>query len=152
MSGIIGQGTKSGIVGLPTIENSISDYETGTWTGTNTNVTELSAITNEGYYKIGRMVYVYCLVTASNNNSNHGVSTMGLPFAASDEDKGGGAGNYFMGHMRAGAGNYDIRLQLYKNGTSISWRKEDGTGNRDLLAKNIVAGTYEITMWYPTDD
>ena len=53
---------------------------------------------------------------------------------------------------RAGAGNYDIRLQLYKNGTSISWRKEDETGNRDLLAKNIVAGTYEITMWYPTDD
>ena len=64
--------------------NTLDDYEEGTWTPTITAGTgTITSYTSSGWYiKIGKMVYIYGIVTITNVGTGAGSCTIGgLPFA-----------------------------------------------------------------------
>ena len=61
MSGIVNRtGCRSGIIGIPTIDAAVSDYEEGTWTATMTTGAGAMSLanTNCSYTKVGRVVHL----------------------------------------------------------------------------------------------
>ncbi len=141
MSGIIGSaGSKSGI-----IRETELDYEKGTFTGNNPNVSGYG-FPHATYTKIGCIVFITCSVEVPNTSSNHGVGIEGLPFSPSTRAL------YYNFIVRAEGGSYDIRATMHNGTASISFRKEQhGSSNRDLTVSNIQNTNHRVTGWYYTD-
>ena len=87
MSGIIGQGSKSGIIGLSTLKNSISDYEEGTFTVG--NATSSWNFTNwyATYRKVGNILY-YRWGGAKTTNTQTASQFTGLPMTVGETSQG----------------------------------------------------------------
>ena len=150
MSGIIGQGTKSGIIGLSTLENSISDYEQGTFSatagqGSNTSMTGK-------YRKFGKMVYIEIPVF---NTGMAFWTITGLPFTT---DPTGWSGYSALSFGRAlQADNLDgnsANKRVYASGTTVHIYNNGGTGAGGDGYDSVTTGSgvsvrLSITGWYP---
>ena len=128
MSGIIGQGSKSGIIGLPTIENSVSDYEEGTWTATWVGgVTSILSSSTMNYTKIGRTVHLIGWNEASSASGPSGMwEVSGLPFPRGTGNQFSFGGGLYIGNCNS----TDYTPYLYNH-----------TGSSSFFYINIFTGT-----------
>ena len=144
MSGIIGVGTKSGIIGQRDSTAGLADYEEGTFTGTNSNVSGYG-FPHATYTKIGCMVFITCSVEVPNTTSAHGVEIMSLPFSPSTRAL------YYNFNIRAEALGFDLRATMHNGTATVSFRKEDESGNRDVTVSDLKNNNFRVTGWYYTE-
>ena len=82
MSGIVNRtGCRSGIIGIPTIDAAVSDYEEGNWTATMTTGAGAMSLanTNCSYTKVGRVVHLTGAITLSSGTGSGSVQIGGIP-------------------------------------------------------------------------
>lgn len=125
--------------------NTLDDYERGTWTPSDQSGASLSFTASGEYIKIGRLVWVKCIVIFPATASGASVKIGGLPFTANSVNGGGGSlttmytnsahPNGVMGYVRESSTN--IELFNYAPGTEIN-SAFSGT-------YYIAAGCYEAT-------
>ena len=105
MSGILGVGSKSGIIGSTEIPGG---YETGDWTPVAGGGTGTLTLSNAGatYTKIGNIVHLSCYQGFSASGGNGDFIISGLPYAGVG---GGGAGSIYCRNLNtalSGDGKY----------------------------------------------
>jgi hypothetical protein len=113
--------------------NYLDDYEEGTWTGSvgrNGFSTSVSSVDGERYVKVGRMVYIECLITLTSAGYNADYSRIdGLPFTCSGDGLGAQYGSGAIGANGQGGkgifGNASPSLYIYdavNTVTETGWR------------------------------
>ena len=161
MSGIINSaGSKSGVIGnLLTLENTISDYEEGTF-AVSVNCGSNSWTTNAShplsYTKIGNMVYLRGGIIGSSHPSGQPTGTLSfdLPFACASLT---GASDYCAGLCTAGVVNAmltgsPMTLFVSGNATTAGVAEWSTTGNvGSHMADNMITNSQlYISLDYPT--
>lgn len=144
MSGIIGgAGSRSGVIGLPTLVNSISDYEEGTFTPVCTNV-GFNQYAYGNYLKLGNFVHVS--IYAQWNTSGTPTTISGLPFTLS--------GRSCMGVIALNKvnTNYVSPFAYTPGNTSYFyiWSVRDDTTWGDAIASVASEDEITVTMHYQT--
>ena len=129
--------TEAGIhIGGTADANALDDYEEGTWTPANANVT--LSVTSAIYRKVGSIVYVSAYVTYPSNSEGNSAQITGFPFA-------GGASNVF-GYLTGRCANQasQVVIQVNAGVTNADIYKEDDTGlsNSAMNGYFIFSGTY----------
>ena len=83
MSGFIGQGSKSGIIGAKQSTSGLSDYEEGSWTaGITTGAGAASmSVADCRYTKIGRVVHLTGAIQTSSHSGSGVCYVTGIPFS-----------------------------------------------------------------------
>ena len=119
-----------------TAANLLDDYEEGTWTPANANVT--LSVTSAVYRKIGSIVYVSAYVTYPSNSDGNSAAITGFPFV-------GGASNVF-GYCTGRCANQasQVVIQVNAGETYADIYKEDDTGlsNSAMNGYMIFSGCY----------
>ena len=156
MSGFIGQGgSKSGIIGLPAIENSVSDYEEGTWTPGMGDGTNNATVTSVGQYiKIGKLCYLRFEIQASNMGSitSGGIRLQNFPFTSTSSLPYDVGSSWLAVGMQQES-QRDVRIQMNPNINYCEMVDSNfTTGTHAAISGNDVdTGTlFRITLWYHT--
>lgn len=130
-----GKGVHLGVTSA-TASNLLDDYEEGTWTPANANVT--LSVTSAIYRKIGSIVYVSAYVTYPSNSDGNSAQITGFPFV-------GGASNVF-GYCTGRAANQSSQVVIQVNSgvSNADIYKEDDTGlsNSAMNGYFIFSGCY----------
>ena len=128
-----GKGVHLGVTSA-TASNLLDDYEEGTWTPANANVT--LSVTSAIYRKIGSIVYVSAYVTYPSNSDGNSAAITGFPFV-------GGASNVF-GYGRCANQASQVVIQVNSGETYADIYKEDDTGlsNSAMNGYMIFSGCY----------
>ena len=134
-----GKGVHLGVT-TATASNLLDDYEEGTWTPANANVT--LSVTSAIYRKIGSIVYVSAYVTYPSNSDGNSAAITGFPFV-------GGASNVF-GYCTGRAANQSTQIVIQVNaGTTeadIYNEADSGLANSALSGSYFLfSGTYVTT-------
>jgi len=112
--------------------NTLDDYEEGTWTPSNPNVTLVSPA---GLYtKVGRFVFVSFIAQWPSNSNANQVVINGLPFSASATTGAVGAGSI-------GYNGSNTDFYLTTSGTSVFTYQKNGT-----TPTNANLSTYQISF------
>ena len=157
MSGIINSaGSKSGVIGfIPTIENTISDYEVGTWTPkTNeTSIANQNLIGN--YIKVGNLVFLEIKCTVYSTNS---ASIYNLPFTTATGGSWSGWHAFNWGRASRGENidNNGYVKRAFAGGTLLYFRNNGGSSTGEDAADNLTthaSGSIEVSIsgWIPID-
>ena len=119
-------------VNSATAANLLDDYEEGTWTPANANVT--LSVTSAIYRKVGSIVYVSAYVTYPSNSDGNSAIITGFPFT-------GGASNVF-GYLTGRAANQSTQIVVQVNAgtTSGDVYNEADAG----LVNSALSGSYFI--------
>ena len=137
MSGIIGSaGSKSGIIGLPTIENSVSDYEEGTWTPA-PDVDALTEATHRWYKKIGNMVWLSASVTFGASSSTSTQKITGSPFTSLHYSSG-----YVGSSSWTTSGEPQLMVVIWNNDDEIYFYNR----NEALTGANLAGSRVDFTI------
>ena len=118
------------------VDNTISDYETGTWTPT----CSVGTVTNtESHYtKVGRVVHVTTRLSSFSNSSGSGqIVISGLPFtcAKDNTNTGFGWGNFTLRTVYAYGASGDPSITLYSGGAGYGSTLYSDIGSSDLILK-----------------
>ena len=126
-----GKGVHLGVTSA-TASNLLDDYEEGTWTPANANVT--LSVTSAIYRKIGSIVYVSAYVTYPSNSDGNSALITGFPFT-------GGASNVF-GYCTGRAANQSTQIVIQVNAgtTEADIYNEADAG----LVNSALSGSYFI--------
>mgnify|MGYP003141792030 FL=1 len=119
-----------------TAANLMDDYEEGTWTPSNSNVT--LSVTSANYRKVGNLCHVQAYVTFPSNSNSSGATINGLPFTA------GGSFAYLTARA-GGEGSSAVIVQVNSSSTYGDLYKNNDTGvtNADLSTNHFLfSGTY----------
>ena len=111
-----------------TAANLMDDYEEGTWTPSNSDVS--LSITSATYVKIGTFCHVQAYVTFPSNSNGSGAQIEGLPFTA------GGGYAYLTG--RAEGQSTQIVIQVNSGTTESDIYNEADAG----LTNSALSGAY----------
>lgn len=119
--------------------NTLSDYETGTWTPIDSSGAGLTlSVSGANYVKVGTLCHVSVYLNFPNNSNGLGVRIGGLPFTAKNNQN----YNYLMGRSTIGG----IMLQVDNNSTTFDMRPADsdsGVTNAQIANSHILfSGTY----------
>jgi hypothetical protein len=115
-------------VSSATAANLLDDYEEGTWTPSNSDVT--LSVTSATYVKVGHLCHVQAYVTFPSNSNGSGAQIEGLPFTA------GGGYAYLTG--RAEGQSSQIVIQVNSGTTESDVYNEADAG----LANSALSGSY----------
>lgn len=103
-----------------TDENTLDDYEEGTWTPTLTGASSVSLTLNgsQVYVKVGKLVNLYYDFTVASNSVGSQANLGGFPFLAGGNPAyfGGGFNNFAGGQI--GGTNYNMNWLIGASGTS----------------------------------
>ena len=122
-----GHGIHLGVTSA-TASNLLDDYEEGTWTPSNSDVS--LGVTSASYVKVGTLCHVQAYVTFPSNSNGSGAQIEGLPFTA-------GAGfAYLTG--RAEGQSTQIVIQVNSGTTESDVYNEADSG----LANSALSGAY----------
>ena len=131
MSGIVGgAGSKSGIIGETEL-----DYETGSWTPTNSNAVQSP---NGTYTKIGNVVTCsFYLVSHATSGTTGDFG--GLPFTSSSELSGAAnlAGSGVVAYTNNGSIQYTVKVMV----SGTTWRMLQTYEHKQLNADKNMIGT-----------
>jgi|TARA_Y100000114_G_scaffold34721_1_gene30229 hypothetical protein len=111
-----------------TAANLMDDYEEGTWTPSNSDVS--LSVTSAIYRKVGNLCHVQAYVTFASNSNGSGAQIEGLPFTA------GASFAYLSG--RAGGESSHIVIQVNTGTTEGDIYNEADAG----LANSALSGDY----------
>ena len=129
--------TEAGIhIGGTGESNAFDDYEEGTWTPSNSNVT--LSVTSANYRKIGKLCHVQAYVTFPSNSNSSGATINGLPFTA-------GGSFAYLNARAGGEGSSTVQVQVNSSSTYGDLYKNNDTGvtNADLSLNHFLfSGTY----------
>tara|TARA_B100001250_G_scaffold402776_1_gene416330 strand:+ start:3176 stop:4435 length:1260 start_codon:yes stop_codon:yes gene_type:complete len=114
----------------------LSDYETGSWTGT--IVTGGGTVSNAWYTKVGKTVWVTCHLSAwGNTTSGNSIQVSGLPFTESGGNTGHGA-TVWSKHAQSGQA-----ISCWVAGTTLKFlHSSTGSGSWNyMLHSGLVASS-----------
>ena len=120
-----------------TSANLLDDYEEGTWTPANANVT--LSVTSAIYKKIGAIVYISAYVTYPSNSDGNTAAITGFPFVGE-----GAVFGYLTG--RAANQSSQVVIQVNSGETYADIYKEDDTG----LSNSAMNGYFIFSGCYST--
>ena len=115
--------------------NLLDDYEEGSWTPSNSNVT--LSVTSALYRKVGTLCHVQAYVTFASNSNSSGATIEGLPFTA-------GASFAYLSGRAGGESNHYV-IQVNTGTTAGDFYKETDAGitNANLSGDYVLfSGTY----------
>jgi hypothetical protein len=122
-----GHGIHLGVTSA-TASNLLDDYEEGTWTPSNSDVS--LGVTSAVYVKVGHLCHVQAYVTFPSNSNGSGAQIEGLPFTA------GASFAYLTG--RAEGQSSQIVIQVNSGTTEADIYNEADSG----LANSALSGSY----------
>ena len=152
MSGSVGQGSKSGIIGAKDSTANLSDYETGDFSpnlydsaGDRSTSSELGS-----YIRIGALVHIQCYFFTNASSSGTSMRVGNLPFtsASGNQDYASGACSYAE-NMSITAG-HSINARVQKINTYLWLDLWDSTGGVTTLSGSEygTSGQLQVTVTY----
>jgi len=132
--------TTSGLaVGGVGANNTLDDYEEGTWTPTDSSGAGLTlSVSGANYVKVGTLIHVTAYLNFPSNSNGAGVRLNGLPFTTKNNQN----YSYLMGRSAIGG----IMLQVDNHSTTFDIRPADsdnGVTNSQISNSHILfSGTY----------
>ena len=131
--------TTSGLaVGGVGANNTLDDYEEGTWTANASQYSVGISTTGAYYRKVGTLVHVNIYLNVASTSATNGVLISGLPFAAAGTNN----HSYLVGRSNQGA----IICQVNAGGSAFDMRLVASDANKTFANMSgsyiLISGTY----------